>query len=269
MTLDPSGALSGKLQLEGQPVHSGILESDLVTLALDVGRAAREEGVGVLVCIDELQEMDREPLEAIIAAVHASGQREIPFLLAAAGLPNLPGRLADAKSYAERLFDYRPVDKLSVSAAEVALTEPATAEGVTWEPIAVAAVIAAADGYPYFLQEFGSATWEQAPGPESISLTDAQNGIRLGQADLDGGFFRSRWDRATLAERSYLVAMAAGGDSSAQTADVAARLGRPQGSLGPVRAGLIAKGLIYSPEYGRVEFTVPGMASFVNRHTRE
>lgn len=267
LTLDPSGALSGKLQLEGDPIHSGNLEGDLVTLALDIGRAALEADIGVLVCVDELQDLERAPLEAILAAVHAAGQREVPFLLAGAGLPNLPGRLAEAKSYAERLFDYRPVGRLSGSAAEQALTEPATDEGVTWAPMAVAAVVGAADGYPYFLQEFGSATWEQAQGPDSITLADAQNGIRLGQADLDGGFFRSRWDRATLAERAYLLAMAAGGDSPSQTAEVAARMGRTLASLGPVRAGLIAKGLIYAPEYGRIAFTVPGMASFVTRHT--
>ena len=269
LTLDPSGALSANLQLDGDSTTSGDLERDLVALALDVGRAAREDGIGVLVCVDELQEMDRAPLEAVTAAAHAAGQREVPFIVAAAGLPSLPARLADAKSYAERLFDYRPLGRLSASTAEQALTGPADAAGVSWEPAAVAAVLAAADGYPYFLQEFGSATWEQAIGPATITPTDATNGIRLGQAVLDGGFFRSRWDRATPTERSYLFAMAADGEGPFQTADIAARMGRTQSNLGPIRAGLIGKGLVYPPEYGKIAFTVPGMAGFVQRHANE
>lgn len=269
LTVDPSGALSANLQFDGEPTASGDLERDLVAFALDIGRVAHEAGVGVLVCLDELQEMDKPTLEALTAAAHAAGQRQVPFVVAAAGLPSLPARLAEAKSYAERLFDYRPLGKLNTATAAQALTEPASEAGVTWEPNAATAVLGAADGYPYFLQEFGSATWEQAIGPAVITEADARNGIRLGQAVLDGGFFRSRWDRATVTERSYLVAMASDGDGPSQTADVATRMGRTQSNLGPIRAGLIGKGLVYAPEYGKIAFTVPGMAAFVQRHASE
>lgn len=269
LTLDPSGAMTAMLDIDAAPTTSGDMERDLVALALDAGKAAMEMGGGVLVCVDELQEMDHAPLEALTAAAHSAGQREIPFIVAAAGLPNLPAKLADAKSYAERLFDYRPLGKLSAPTAEQALTEPADSAGVTWEPRAASIVLDAADGYPYFLQEFGFATWEQAIGPTAITPADASNGVRLGQAVLDGGFFRSRWDRATPTERTYLVAMSAEGDDSSQTADVATRMGRAQTSLGPIRAGLIGKGLVYSPEHGKIAFTVPGMAAFVRRHANE
>jgi hypothetical protein len=269
LTVDPSGALSANLQFDGDATTSGDLERDLVALALDVGRVAHEDGAGVLVCLDELQEMNKATLEALIASVHAAGQRQVPFIIAAAGLPSLPARLAEAKSYAERLFDYRPLGKLSAATAGQALTEPAAETGVTWEADAVSAVLAEADGYPYFLQEFGSATWEQAIGPAIITAADARNGIRLGQAVLDGGFFRSRWDRATPTERSYLVAMAADGEGPSQTADIATRMRRTQSNLGPIRAGLIGKGLVYPPEYGKIAFTVPGMAGFVQRHASE
>jgi AAA ATPase domain len=270
LTLDPSGSLGASLQLDDDvATTSGDVERDLVALALDVGRAAREDGIGVLVCADELQEMDRVSLEALTAAAHATGQREVPFIVAAAGLPNLPARLAEAKSYAERLFDYRQLGKLGAATAEQALTGPADAAGVTWAPAAVATVLTAADGYPYFLQEFGSATWQQATGPTTITAADAGNGVRLGQAVLDGGFFRSRWDRATPSERSYLVAMASDHEGASQTADIAKRMGRTQSNLGPIRAGLIRKGLVYPPEYGKIAFTVPGMAGFVQRYSSE
>jgi len=269
LTLDPSGGLGAKVKFDGEAPTSGDLERDLVALAIDVGRAALESGIGVLVCIDELQEMDRSALEALAAAAHAAGQREVPFLVAAAGLPSLPTRLAEAKSYAERLFDYRPLGKLTRDTAEQALSAPAAAVAVQWEPRALATVLKAADGYPYLLQEFGSATWEQAVGPNVITVADANNGVRLGFAVLDGGFFRSRWDRATPTERSYLIAMAVDGDVGSQSSDIAARMGRTLSNLGPVRAGLINKGLVYSPEYGKIAFTVPGMAGFVRRNRAE
>ena len=144
-----------------------------------------------------------------------------------------------------------------------ALAVPAADAGVQWDDAALGEAVAAAGGYPYFLQQFGAATWELAPGPD-ITVADARNGIRLGQAILDGGFFRARWDRATATERLYMQAMAAGGESS-RTPDVAARMGRAQRNLGPIRAGLIGKGLIYAPEYGIVAFTVPAMADFISR----
>jgi hypothetical protein len=37
-------------------------------------------------------------------------------------------------------------------------------------------------------------------------------------------------------------------------------------SVGPHRASLISKGLIYAPEHGQVAYTVPGMATYVHRH---
>jgi hypothetical protein len=129
---------------------------------------------------------------------------------------------------------------------------------------ALRAVIDAAEGYPYFLQEFGATTWNVAPGP-TITERDATSGILLGQAKLDGGFFQSRWHRATPTEQTFLRAMAEDDDDDSGTSAVAARLGRTMSNLGPIRAGLIGKGLIYAPEYGRVAFTVPGMAAFIRR----
>jgi len=89
--------------------------------------------------------------------------------------------------------------------------------------------------------------------------------VRLGYELLDHGFFRARWERATRGERDYLAAMAADGDGPSFTGEVAQRLGKRATSLGPVRANLIAKGLVYAPEHGLISFTVPGMADFITR----
>jgi len=180
----------------------------------------------VAVFIDELQGLDTGSMAAVSAAAHAAGQRGVPFLIVGAGLPNLPGKLAEAKSYSERLFDYRLLDKLAASTATEALVSPADEIGVSWQAGAVRRVIDAAGGYPYFLQEFGAATWDLAAGPDAITEAEARGGIKIGLVVLDGGFFRSRWDRATPTERLYLAAMAADGGEPSRTPDIAVRMER-------------------------------------------
>lgn len=266
ITVDPAGAVGASVDVD--VVRSGNLETDFASLAVDVGRAALEAGVGAAVFIDEMQELDKPSMASLAAAVHLAGQRTVPFTVVGAGLPNLPAKLTDAKSYAERLFDYRPLGKLSRSTAAQALASPAADSGISWLDEALAVTIDAADGYPYFLQEFGAATWNVAAGP-IITEHDAANGILLGQAKLDGGFFQSRWHRATTTEQAYLRAMAEDDQEDSQTPVVAARLGRTMSNLGPIRAGLIGKGLIFAPEYGRLAFTVPGMAAFIRRQIDE
>lgn len=60
--------------------------------------------------------------------------------------------------------------------------------------------------------------------------------------------------------------MADDGEGPSSTGEVAQRLRKKQASLGPVRANLISKGLVYSPEHGQIAFTVPGMAEFISRN---
>ena len=211
-----------------------------------------------------MQHLSAEDLAATAQACHEVSQRGLPFFVIGAGLPNLPGVLADARSYTERLFAYVRIDRLNQADAALALVRPAADEGVAWTDEAVAAVVDASGGYPYFLQQFGQTTWNAAAA-SPIAIEDATDGIRAGRALLDDGFFRARWDRATPAERDYLRAMAADGDGPSSSGEVAQRLGRRLASLGPARANLIAKGLVYAPEHGQIAFTVPGMAEFIAR----
>ncbi|SEO03877.1 hypothetical protein [Cryobacterium luteum] len=185
------------------------------------------------------------------------------MLFALAGLPSLPRVLAEAKSYAER-FNYEKIEALSGTIAADALTKPAAGEGVAWQESAVALLVEESGGYPYFLQQFGQDTWNASTGP-AITYTDARVGAAKGKASLDSGFFRARWDRATRSEQNYMRAMADDGDTGSSSGEIAARMRRSPASLGPSRANLISKGLIYAPEHGVVAFTVPGMAAFILR----
>ncbi len=268
---DSTGTWSFGVDLDTAPgggADTGGFEADLGKLLRDLAGAAAEEGVGVAVLIDEAQDLPMEELIAMCAIVHACNQAGDRLVVALAGLPSLPRKLAEAKSYAERLFDFHEVGALDPTAAREALVDPAREEGVEWDDEAISLVLAEAQGYPYFLQQYGQDAWNAALA-NPLTAADARVGIARGQLSLDTGFFRVRWDRATPSERAYLRAMAVDGDRGSLTGEVAARLGRKVTSLGPTRAGLIGKGLIYSPDHGMVAYTVPVMASFVQRQPEE
>lgn len=248
----------------GGGADTGVLETDVVKLIKDVADAAADQQVGLAVLIDEAQDLDKNELAVVSAAAHQASQQTWPAVFALAGLPSLPRLLAEAKTYTERLFPFEPIEHLHGDVARAALIDPAAAEGVAWEHEAVDHVVDASRGYPYFLQQFGQETWNAAEG-KTITLADARVGVAVGKADLDNGFFRTRWDRATRGEKVYLRAMAADGDAGSQTGLIAERMNRRIERLGPIRANLIEKGIIYAPSHGVVDFTVPGMTDFVIR----
>lgn len=246
---------------------TGTLEIDLPELVEDVCTVLRRENSALAIFIDELQDLDVELMTALLTVQHMANQRELPFFLIGAGLPNLPSALSSARSYAERLFTYTTVGPLNRDDAAQALTEPAERFGGQYLPEALSLLVDVSDGYPYFLQTFGQAIWNLAPERE-FTQADAAAAIIEGWEQLDAGFFPSRWERATPSERAYLHAMAelaTGPDSAPTTADIVAALGSTQKATSVVRSQLIDKGLIYSPEHGHVAFTVPGMADFLHR----
>jgi hypothetical protein len=263
---DMSGSWSFGLDLTGIAgggADTGVLETDLTKLMRDLADAAEEEGVGVAILIDEAQDLTTEELNTICAIAHEAGQSQWRLIIALAGLPSLPQLLAEAKSYAERLFIYERIEELGDDLARDALTVPASQEAVAWELDAVNFTVEATRGYPYFLQQFGQDIWNEAT-TSPITLIDAKIGAAKANAALDTGFYRVRWDRTNKSEKKYLRAMSIDGDSAGSYySAVATRLGLQPKSLGPTRANLIAKGLIFAAEHGIVAFTVPGMASFI------
>ncbi|MHB8296375.1 MAG: ATP-binding protein [Acidimicrobiales bacterium] len=263
---DPSGSLSIGVEIDPERGRgdTGALETDLADLTLDLAAAVADRGMGAVLFIDELQDLTRRDLAAVCHACHEAGQRNAQFYVIGAGLPSLPGALADARSYAERLFDYWSIGALDATSAADALVRPAADVGVGWDEDAVNTLVEHSAGYPYFLQEFGKAAWDFAAGPQ-VSADDAAVGIQVGTMSLDRGFFTSRWERATPTERDYMRAMADDGDGPSQSGEIARRLGKRSTSVGPTRSGLIHKGLVYAPEHGLISFTVPGMADFITR----
>ena len=247
----------------GGGADSGILETDLRKIIKDVALAAGDEGVGLAVLIDEAQDLEPGELTTLAVVAQAAAQDNWPVLFAFAGLPSLPQTFAEAKSYTER-FQFSHIERLERGEAVEALVKPAEAENVAWDHDALEHVVDMSGRYPYFIQQFGQEAWNEAAGP-NIALQDARIGVARGQNSLDNGFFRARWDRTTTSEKKYLRAMCPEGDVGVGSGEVASRLNKSINSLGPTRAQLIHKGLIYAPDHGIVAFTVPGMAEFIQR----
>lgn len=249
---------------EPQTADTGNLEIDLAALLISVGRAARAGDASVVILVDEIQYLTEEDLRALIMAFHMTSQEGLPIVLFGAGLPQVAGLAGDAKSYAERLFDYPPVGPLSEKAAGEAIRRPLLDERADIEDDALAQIVSITGGYPYFLQEWGKHAWrvaDQAP----IDLHDVEEASADATEALDKNFFRVRFDRLTPREQDYLRAMAELGAGPHRSGEIAALMQRKVESLGPLRSGLIKKGMIWSPSHGDTAFTVPLFDEFMKR----
>ena len=260
---------------------SGDIEIDLVELLTDAASVATDVGTGIAVFIDEMQDLGAEDVSGLCAACHELSQLGAPLIVVGAGLPHLPAVLSAAKSYSERLFRYQRIDRLDRIAADQALCAPAAREDVEYEQKALDLLYEKSGGYPYFVQAYGKSTWDHAPR-SPVTAADVRVAAPEAEAELAVGFFGSRFERATPAEREYMRAMAALSlvpgegtpeaasaaerddmDAAVPTAEIARSLGRKPASLSPARDALIKKGLIYSGERGTVAFTVPHFGRYL------
>lgn len=243
---------------------SGDLQHDLPDLFEVIGRAAQSADKGWILLIDEVQYLAAEDLSALIVAIHRMSQEGLPVLFVGAGLPQVARLAGQAKSYAERLFLYPDVGALDKAAATLAIEKPITNEGASIAPSALEKIAEETRGYPFFIQEWASFSWDNSVGPE-ITFDDVNHSYTETIASLDEGFFRVRLDRLTRAEILFVQNMASLGDGPYAMADIATSMERSLSSLGPTRASLIHKGMIYSTEYGYLDFTVPLFAEFIRR----
>ena len=267
------GALKVKYQdievgLDFEPesglADNGDLEIDLQALFEVVGAAAKADATCVALFIDELQYVEENELAALITALHRMAQRQLPVVMFGAGLPQVRGRMGQAKSYAERLFEFPAIGPLSPEDAKHAIAKPAKDEGVEIEPLALDAIVSQTQCYPYFLQEWGKHVWDVAKRTP-ITAANVEVASQQTMAALDQSFFSVRFDRLTPAEKRYMRAMAQLGAGPHRSGDIANTLNRRVSSLAPTRNQLINKGMIWSPSHGDTAFTVPMFDQFMQR----
>jgi hypothetical protein len=253
----------------GPRPSSDALAEDFIEMLLAMGQAAAAKGRGVAFLFDEVQFVPAREFGPFVVGLHRLNQKALPVTCVAAGLPSLPALIGNAKSYAERLFEYPHIDQLSKGHALRALVDPARKLGVIWDQAALDHVFAQTGGYPYFLQEYGKYTWDVAADGR-ITAKDARTGGRVAQERLDDGFFMVRYERrASNAERDFLHAMARCPGPPYSIADITRALDKDdQRSLSVRRNALIKKGLIYVSRHGYVDYTVPRFADYLKRSQR-
>jgi len=260
------GDIEVGIDYEPEPglADNGDLEHDLQALFEQVGLAARSASTALAIFVDELQYVEEAQLAALITAMHRTEQRQLPVVLVGAGLPQLRGQMGNAKSYAERLFDFPMIGPLPPAAARLAIEKPIENEGVAITERAVSQILQVTQGYAYFLQQWGSHTWQAAhASPIDIDAVNAASVTAV--AALDESFFRVRFDRLTPKEKRYLRAMAELGEGPHRSGDIANCFSAPVSSLAPTRSSLITKGMIWSPNHGDTAFTAPMFNEFMKR----
>lgn len=266
LKVNPNGAVEFGLDIDPEKgtADSGDLETDLSQLFIALGEAAQDRFTAIAIIVDEMQYLKDEELSSLIMAVHKITQKSLPLIVIGAGLPQLLGKAGNAKSYAERLFDYPEVGPLGDDDAKLALQGPVNAQHVLFSQDALKEILRVTEKYPYFLQEWGYQAWllaEKSP----ITLPVVKKATIESIRRLDKNFFRVRFDRLTPREREYLRAMAQLGPGAHRSGDIAELLHLEVQSVAPFRSSLIRKGMIYSPAHGDTEFTVPLFVDFMKR----
>jgi hypothetical protein len=275
---EPRTSKTGKVADRWQPgidvpavsgrADSGDIEIDLVELLADVAGLAADAGSGIAIFIDEMQDLMPDDVSALCASCHEVSQQGSPLVVVGAGLPHLPAVLSASKSYSERLFRYARIDRLEREAADAALRRPARDEDADFTDDALDVMYASTAGYPYFVQAYGKVAWDVAPATP-ITAADVRVAAPEAESELAVGFFGSRYERATPAEREYLRAMAEvaddGADDAVATGSVAEALHRNPQSLSPARDALLKKGLVYSGQRGQIAFTVPHFGRYLRQ----
>ena len=265
-TIRLAGPAGIELSVDLRKADEGTISRDLSELFLQVGAAAAAKGTGIVFLLDEVQFVNVVEYRSVITALHRANQKRMPITLAAAGLPQIPQLTGEARSYAERLFSFPVIAYLKEPDARAALVEPARQHGVEYEKDAVACALAWTHGYPFYIQQLGKHTWNNA-SVSPITRADVETATPAAQAGLDSSIYEVRIQRATDQERRYLRAMAELGKGPYKSGAVAAKLGRKTTDVSPIRQKLIDKGLVYATEdYGYVDFTVPLFNEYMVRH---
>jgi len=108
-----------EIELDYEPeaglADNGDLDSDLTALLVQIGTAAKAADTALVVFMDDMQRIEEAQLAALISALHRLSQLALPVILVGAGLPQIRSRAGNARSYAERMFEYPEIEPLDTT----------------------------------------------------------------------------------------------------------------------------------------------------------
>ena len=235
------GEVGASVELRRGLGESGNMELDLSQVLLSCARAAKVSSTAIGLYIDELQNLDEEAMRGIIVALHRSAQELLPLYLIGSGLPTIRTLIGKSKTYAERMFVYEEIGALDEDSSWAALVKPFEDNGVSVEDAAFVEMYKASAGYPFFLQECGYQVWQHAER-SPIRVDDVLAILPQVIENLDKSFFTVRFDRVSVVEKKFLLAMACGESEKPQSiVGIAERMGRTPNSLSMVRRSLMLR----------------------------
>jgi len=241
---------------------------ETVSLAVSKGRT------GLVLLLDEAQlirdERDRHgehPLSLLIAPVVALQRQQLPLGLVVCGLPTLAASLQKARSYSERLFRGEVIDSLPQDEAVAAFTQPLEGTSRTTESGVAEALVKEVEGYPYFIQLWGSELWDASDLADterfSVELLDAARPDIYQRLNLD--FYDPRVATLTPAEQATLFASAACPYPPLRSADLNQASEKTSGNVNVLLGRLVEAGVLYRVRKGEYEYTAPKFRDYLLR----
>jgi hypothetical protein len=253
------GSDGPKARASGSPAATiERLVGDLALLAADTGR-------GVLLTVDEVQEAEQVLLKPLLRAAHLASQDDRPLGVLLSGLPSAAETLFDeGQTYTERL-ERLELGLLDRDGTVEAIRRPFEREaGAEVDALVLDLVHDESGGYPWFVQLWGAALWDVAAEPSLVRLEDARAaGVEVHERIQ--AFFADRWRRVPSGRGNLLTVALAEQGGDAEMGDLVEVLDLTHQALSPARRDLVDRGLCWTPERGRLAFTVPGFADWVVR----
>jgi hypothetical protein len=236
---------------------------------------------GIVFAYDEAQNLsdhaakEQFPLSMLLDVFQSIQRQGVSFLLALTGLPTLPLKLVEARTYTERMFSITFLKRLNDVESRAAITEPVKASNcpIRFDEPSIESIVRLSGGYPYFIQFICREVYD-------VFISKISNGQKASvpvdeiTRKLDTDFFSGRWAKATDRQRELLYAIAQlsnhdGEFSVQEIVDVAKTVStqKPFGSsqVNQLLAKLGDVGLVFKNRHGRYSFAVPLLGQFIRR----
>ena len=256
---------AGSITLDASGAPDRAVQDGVGSLIADLNQECKSRGMALALLIDEIQEVKIDTLRSVLIAVHNSMSTDSPIALIVAGLPESVAHLAKARSYSERITKHT-VGLIPPEAAAIAFEEPIRQAGASISKDAVELLVQRSHGYPFFIQLYGAAAWAQRKGAR-IAKADVERAIPTADLQADE-LYLGRTDKLTTRELGFVLALARLGSGAHFVRDVAKSVKSSTAKSGSIVQQLTLKGIVFSPGFGKVEFSLPGFDGFVRRNAQ-
>ena len=252
----------GAIAIEGH--NEKAVPKPFVDALYELNETAGKHGRFLILAIDEIQLLAPEDLVPIVEFIHETAGTTYPALLIAAGLPNSKPHLHRVKTYSER-WRYFRLELLNAIDTRNALAIPLRERDVAIDDEALEILAHESAGYPFFVQEYGSAAWS-VTDEQRITTHAIRTAVPGVRKLLDSSLYEPAFDALTAPELRYAFALARLGPGPHRVSDVAKAQDASADRINWIRNQLLKKDIIYVPAGGLVEFRLPLTDQFLLRN---